>query len=303
MKGYYHIALAALFWGTLGLFAKLLLDLGVTSEEVAFLRLLFGAVALLIYLLIKKPALLKINLKGLMVTFCMGLITQTGFNYAYFNAVRINGVAIAAVLLYLAPAILLVLSMAIYHEKMTLSKGLGIILCIMGSYLAVTGGRLDFSSISAMGVMFGLLAAFAYALMSVMSKKAITLYPQMTLIFYSFVFGMIFMMPFIDFGHIVNMMKVPQHLGLAVALGVVPSAMAYVFYFRGIALGAELSKAGIISLLELVVSVVFAIAFFAERLTVIKSIGLCLILFAIVVINIKDGLSMKAQEFKVSDLK
>lgn len=285
MRGYWYIAFAAILWGTLGTFAKLLIERGFTSEEVAFIRLFFGAMTLFIYIVVTDRKILKLDIKGFFITFGIGLVTQAGFNLAYFNAVRITGVSTAAILLYMAPVFLLIWSILIFKEKLNWKKTLGVVLCTGGSFLAVTGGHFESLFLSLTGIGFGLLSALTYSLMSVFGKLAMKTYPKLTIIFYSFTFGALMMFPFINFQHIKLATKGPQFWGLAIGLGIVPSALSYILYFKGISMAIDLSRAGIISILELIVSIIIAVVLFGESLNAIKGMGICFIFSAIVIIQ------------------
>ena len=63
--GYLYIVMAGMFWSTIGLFTTNLNKVGLSTEEISFLRLSVGCLILVLYALIKNPSLLKISKKGL----------------------------------------------------------------------------------------------------------------------------------------------------------------------------------------------------------------------------------------------
>jgi drug/metabolite transporter (DMT)-like permease len=68
----------------------------------------------------------------------------------------------------------------------------------------------------------------------------------------------------------------------------VSSSIAYVLYFNGISTGIELSKAGVISVLELIVSIILSVTLIGEKLSTVKFIGIITIVISIIIIQNSD---------------
>ena len=282
-KGYVFIAIAGLLWATLGLFGKFLMGNGLTSEQVAFTRLFFGFIVLGVYSSIRTPQILKINKKGIIYSVIIGIICQTMFNLCYFKAIDIAGVSIAAVLLYTSPLFLAIFSKLCYKENITRSKLFSLILCFIGAIMAVTGGRLDFQGLNAFGLLLGVLSAIAYALMPTISKNALKEFSSSTILVYSFLFGAIFMIPSSRPWEILNYAKDLDVLSCMLMLGIVPAALAYIFYAAGISKGVELSVAGVVASVELVGSVIIGCTILGESFSLGKLFGVMLMLISAVV--------------------
>lgn len=282
-KGYVFIAIAGLLWATLGLFGKFLMGNGLTSEQVAFTRLFFGFIVLGVYSSIRTPQILKINKKGIIYSVIIGIICQAMFNLCYFKAIDIAGVSIAAVLLYTSPLFLAIFSKLCYKENITRSKLFSLILCFIGAIMAVTGGRLDFQGLNAFGLLLGVLSAIAYALMPTISKDALKEFSSSTILVYSFLFGAIFMIPSSRPWEILNYAKDLDVLSCMLMLGIVPAALAYIFYAAGISKGVELSVAGVVASVELVGSVIIGCTILGESFSLGKLFGVMLMLISAVV--------------------
>ncbi len=138
VNSYVFIAMAGILWSTLGLFGNMLMERGLSSEQVAFTRLFIGFIVLSLYSLIRRPEVLKINLKCLLYCGAIGIICQGLFNKCYFKAVEVTGVSIAAVLLYTSPLFLAVFSKIVYKEKMTRAKIISLNKCYFKA-VEVTG--------------------------------------------------------------------------------------------------------------------------------------------------------------------
>ncbi|HEM7407865.1 DMT family transporter [Clostridioides difficile] len=282
-KGYVFIAIAGLLWATLGLFGKFLMGNGLTSEQVAFTRLFFGFIVLGVYSSIRTPQILKISKKGIIYSVIIGIICQAMFNLCYFKAIDIAGVSIAAVLLYTSPLFLAIFSKVCYKENITRSKLFSLILCFIGAIMAVTGGRLDFQGLNAFGLLLGVLSAIAYALMPTISKNALKEFSSSTILVYSFLFGAIFMIHSSRPWEILNYAKDLDVLSCMLMLGIVPAALAYIFYAVGISKGVELSVAGVVASVELVGSVIIGCTILGESFSLGKLFGVMLMLISAVV--------------------
>ena len=70
-------------------------------------------------------------------------------------------------------------------------------------------------------------------------------------------------------------------------LGIFSATVAYIFYFEGISTGLDLSKVGVMSMVELIFAIIFAVLFVSETLNAVKIFGIGLILLAIYLINKK----------------
>lgn len=282
-KNYIFIAIAGVLWGTLGLFGSLLMNSGLRPEQVAFCRLFFGSLILVIYASVKTPETLKIKRRGLIYSIMLGFVSQAIFNITYFNAIKEIGIAAAAVLLYTAPIFLAIFSKIFYNEHLEGKKILSLLLCFVGSFIAATGGNLDLKALNLIGILLGVAAAVAYALMPIFSKAALKSVNGMTLTIYSFIFGFVFMIPLAKPWEIIAYSSNIKILLLMFGLGLIPSALSYLCYMSGIIKGVELSRAGVISSVELVVAVAIAWLLMGEDFSLAKFSGILLMLVSIVI--------------------
>lgn len=276
VNSYVFIAMAGILWSTLGLFGNMLMERGLSSEQVAFTRLFIGFIVLSLYSIIRRPEVLKINLKCLLYCGAIGIICQGLFNKCYFKAVEVTGVSIAAVLLYTSPLFLAVFSKIVYKEKMTRAKIISLILCCIGAIMAVTGGVLDLEGINTYGIIMGIMAAITYALMPIISKNALKEFSSETILIYGFLFGAIFMIPSAKPVEMIGFVTDMNVLPYMILLGVFPAAMAYIFYAEGIARGCELSIVGVVASVELIAASIIGWTVVGEVFTIGKAIGVAI---------------------------
>lgn len=282
-----YIGLAAMMWGTIAIFGKLMMNQGVSPEVTGCVKLLGSSAVMFIYFLKDGLKALRVRWEDIGWLLAMAFFSQTVFNFSYYPVVASMGVTKAGVLLYTMPIFLTIWSVLIFHEKMTGQKLAGILLCFTGSVLAITGGHMELDGFTIGGIGLGLLAAVAFSLVSVFSKILLKKMPPLTVIFYAFLFGGLMMVPFIDFSTSMEALMTPVSLSSALGLACIGSVLPYIIYFKGIDMGVNLSKAGVISVIELITSILLASLFFGEVLTGIKFFGVLLIVISIVLIQYK----------------
>lgn len=287
-KGYIFIAIAGILWSTIGLFSNSLMESGLNPSQVAFGRLTLGCTFLSLYCMISKPHLLKISKKGLIYSIVIGLICQALFNLCYLSSIQSVGVSVAAVLLYTSPLFLAIFSKVVFKENINKYKIISLILCFIGAILAVTGGKLDTSSLNPIGVGIGILSAIAYALMPIINKNALKENESITLVLYSFLFGALFMIPISNPSEVIIKMANPSILFNMLSLGLMPAALAYIFYMIGISKGVELSVAGVIASVELIFAQLIGWFILKEAFSIIKLLGL-LFMIASALVAIKGS--------------
>lgn len=285
---YIYIILASFIWGSLGVLGKILFSFGLSSSTVAFYRLFLGFIFLAIILIISNPSLFKIDFKGLCLTAILGFICQFCFNWSYFKSIDLVGISTAVVLLYTAPLFTTILSIIFYKEKLTKNKQIALLLCLIGCFLTVTNGNFKSLNFNFAGILAGLSAGICYGSMPIISKSIMTKYHNFTILLYSFGFGSLFLSFFSKPYEIISHISSPYLWMALIALGLFNAVLSYVFYLKGLSLGASPSKASMLCTLEVVVAAFLAILFYGEQIGLIKWIGISCVLFAVIIIQRKD---------------
>lgn len=279
---------AGILWGTMGLYVRRLNNLGFTTIEIVAVRSVVTAVLLLAVLFFYNRELLKIRIKDIWCFVGTGILSIVFFNYCYFKAITMTSLSVAAVLLYTAPGIVMVLSAFLFHEKITLVKVISLIATFAGCVF-VTGLVGDAGSLSVDGVLVGLGAGLGYALYSIFSRYALERgYRSLTISFYTFLFASVGALPLADISIIYKACEKDfGMLGFYLIFGLVSTVIPYITYTLGLT-AMENSKASIIASVEPVAATVLGILVFHEKMTISNLIGIVLVIGAIVVCNV-DG--------------
>lgn len=280
---------AGIAWGTMGLLVRNMNSCGYNSFEIVLFRSIVTAVIMLGGTAIFNSRDLWIDIRDIWIFIGTGIVSVAFFNYCYFTCMNYTTLSNAAILLYTAPSFVIIMSAIFFKERLTVKKLICLIIAFIGCVL-VSGG-FSGSGLTLKGLLFGLGAGFGYALYSIFSRVAIKRgYSSITITTYTFIFGIVGMVPFIKWGHFFGCIKPNlSAIPLQIVLVFVNTVLAYILYTKGLS-GMENGKASIIASIEPVVASLIGIYVFKESPTVIGMIGCALVLGSCIATNIgKEG--------------
>ena len=152
----------------------------------------------------------------------------------FFKGLNLTTPINAAIIMTSNPVLVIIMSVLIIKEKLTLRKGAGIILGVIGaSFLILNGGRLSVDSSNQLGNMFVFINALSYGLYLVIVKPLMLKYNPITVMFYVFSFGLLYVLPF-GFNElsIVNWTTIPVKIYWEISFVVIfTTFIAYLFRF------------------------------------------------------------------------
>ena len=282
------VLLAGILWGMMGIYVRRLNAAGFTTIEIVAVRSVVTALLLFLVLFFYNRKMLKICIRDIWCFAGTGILSIVFFNYCYFKAITMTSLSVAAVLLYTAPAIVMILSAVFFHEKITAVKLIALVATFIGCVL-VTGLVGSTESLNAAGILVGLGAGLGYALYSIFSRFALERgYHSLTISFYTFVFASIGVLPLADVQKIYGAcVEDIGMLGFYLVFALVSTVIPYILYTLGLT-ALENSKASIIASVEPVAATVLGIVLFHEKMTVNIVTGIVLVLGAIVICTDKS---------------
>lgn len=291
MTGFLYVLAAAFMWGLIGVFTKFVLSQGVGALEIAFWRAMFGWVFFLTHAVAAKQV--RAHRSDLPALLGFGVICVTLFYGAYQVAIRDVGMALAAVLLYTAPAWVALLSRLVLKERMTLVKALCVVMTILGVTCISLGPKLMSGSaieLNTIGLAAGLLSGFTYALYYIFGKKFLHRYPTPTIFVYALPFGAALLLPFIDFAP-----KSAETWLMLAGMALVTSYGAFSFYYAGLR-RMDTTFASVIATFEPVVAAVTAFLLYGEKFSLLGYAGSTLIIGAVLmVVMAKPGVDQAVE--------
>lgn len=282
-KAYLSILLAAASWGCIGLFSRRLLAGGVSPENIVTIRN-FGSLVLLtlIFLPVDKKVF-HVKPKHLPIFFGTGVVSVLLFTLCYFHAQELCSLAIAAILLYTAPAMVVIMSAILWKEPVTKRKLFALALALLGCacVTGVFGGGL---SLTPAGFLYGIGSAFFYALYSIFGRYALRHYAPMTVVYWTFVFAGFGALCFMDAPALLAALSVPATALSVLGIVAVSTVLPYILYTRGLA-EVESGKASIMASLEPVVASFVGILVYSEPMSAGVFLGLGCILACVYVLR------------------
>lgn len=272
-NGYLMILFAAALWGLVGILTQGALSEGVGALEIAFWRAALGGLFFAIHAVWVGKARLQSLGDGLKLG-GFALIGVTAYFGAYLRAVEVGGISLAVVLLYTAPAFVVVMARIFLKEEVTKPKLLGVFLVILGVSLVAFGGNGQGVNMSLGALIWGLIAGVSYASYYVVGKRLMERYAPVTIYAFILPVGALGLLPFVEFGE--KSLVAWVNVGL---LAFLSTYLAYLIYFIGLK-RVEASRAVLVASMEPVVAGILAALIFGERLGMWGLVGAALVVAA-----------------------
>jgi drug/metabolite transporter (DMT)-like permease len=276
LTGILLIVISAASFGTLAIFGRLLYADGLDTFSMMFLRFGFAALLMTVILLARREIFPRG--KVLLALIGMGAIGYVGQSFSYLSAIKYASAGLVALLLYLYPMFVFMLSVVFLHEKLSWMKVIAIVLALIGTALIADpkGGK-------PLGIIFSLAAALIYSgyiMVGTGVMKKVSPFQSSVIIFASagLVYGILMS---INGPHFPNTDSGWVHIG---GIVLVATVIPVVTFLAGLERIGPTNSA-MLSTLEPVVTVLLAAWLFGEELAWIILIGGGLILVAVILLT------------------
>jgi drug/metabolite transporter (DMT)-like permease len=283
---YFFVIIAAALWGTIGIYARQLTALGFEPLQIVLIRAVVSSLSIIIFLLLTNRKAFKIKIRDSIYFVGTGILSFVFFNWCYFIAINRTSLSVAAILLYTAPAFVMVLSVLLFKEQMTKKKLLSLFITIIGCLFVTAFVKNTAQNISLLGILAGIGSGLGYALYSIFGRYALKKYDSTTVTLYTFIFAFIALLPTINFSELAVLLSNKYAVYYSIALGLAATVLPFLFYTRGLSY-LETSRASIIATLEPVVATIVGIILFSEPITFYKIVGILLVIFAVFILREK----------------
>lgn len=281
------IVVAGTLWGIIGYFVRTLQENSIDSMQIVAIRMTISAFTFGLYALLFNRKLFKIKLKDLWCFIGSGVVSVAVFSFCYFKCIQYSSLSMASILLYTAPIFVMLFSVFLFKEKLTVTKVMSLVMAFCGC-LFVTGVFTQNVVINVVAVMFGVMSGVCYALYSIFSRLALNSgYSPLTITLYTFVFSAIASVLVIDVKPVFEYMTDSTYNFLyCIVFALLSSVVPYVTYTIGLKY-VKPSTASIIASIEPVVATVMGALVFDEAVQVpFGYIGIALVIASIVLINL-----------------
>lgn len=278
---------AGMLWGTVGLFIRRLSACGASPELISFLRVLLAGGIMAVYGLIRGGiSSFRVRKKTLIACAMLGLVCHGVYNVLRSIAVLYAGVGVSTVLQNIAPVITLLCSAQLFGERITVEKYLAVALCMLGCMLAATNGDLSAASVSMLGVLCSLGAGACSGMTAIFSRLAGEDADPTAISIYSYLFAALFLglwlRPWNGLPSVSG-----EILAWSFLYALIPTALAFLLYYRGVQSIRETGKVPVLASSETVGAMLLGSLTCRETLGGGQLLGVVLVLAAVVMMNIK----------------
>jgi drug/metabolite transporter (DMT)-like permease len=299
---------SALAFGMSGPLAKSLMEAGWSPTAAVTARLAGGAIAMAVFATIVRPGWVREAMGHAKTVVAYGLIPIAGAQLCYYNAVSHLSVAVALLLEYTAPVLVVGWLWATTRRRPTNLTLAGGALAIAGIMLVLGVFQTGFSSgqINVIGVIWALAAAICAACYFMMSDEVAadgTGLHSITLAAGGLVVGSV-AVGLLGVSGVLPLVFTANDTVLAgmtmswlvpvIALAVIPTALAYTLGILGIA-RLRPRFASLVGLAEVLFAVVLAWALVGEAISVTQAVGGAVVLLGLALARQGDRTELVAQ--------
>ena len=273
---------AGVLWGIISIFIKGMNAGKISPLQIVQLRTIIASAILALYLFFTDKKMLCFRLKDIWMFIGTGVISLTFFSLCYFQTIIESGASVAVILLYTSPIFVILLSLALFRERITAVKLIALVMTFAGCILVSGLGR-DSGGITVKGFIVGLGSGLGYALYSIFSRYALKKYHVLTIIFYTFLFSGISIIPFSGIALAGGLLQ-PRILLYGAGIAVFCTVLPYLFYTYGMT-KLETGKAAILVTVEPLVGTLVGCCLYGEPMTVLKALGILLTFGAVILLG------------------
>ena len=285
------VILSGVFWGSSCLFVDYLkTHTPATSVQITAIRIVFAAIVLNLWLIIKGKgfSLYKISGRSWLLCVVSGIGSVLAMGMFYYSCMVETSAAVAVILLYTAPLFVMIMSLFFFKEKMNAQKIIAFIIAIVGC--ALVSGIASGSKISALGIFLGLMSGFTYSLYGIftslfMKENKDTLSFTALSFLFAALGALVISKPWEIVKFTLEVENLPLTLIMYLLLAVCTAVVPFFLYSKGIE-GIKPDIASILAFSEPLMACVFGTAVLGQKMDVFGVIGIVCVCAAIVVLNV-----------------
>jgi drug/metabolite transporter (DMT)-like permease len=271
----------------MGIFTREMTAVGFDLSDTLIVRCSVACAAFGLTLLARNRRLFLIRLRHLWLFAGAGICSMLFFTYSYFQCISMTSLSTAAILLYTAPSMVMLMSLVIFHERLTAIKIAALVMAFAGC--ALVSGVGSGGNVTVRGVVYGLCAGFGYALYSIFARLLLNRgYDSRTVNFYAILFA--FAGASVIWGcarPMTLMVSSGTSLLWSLCTGIVSCYLPYLLYTYGMT-KVETGKASVMASTEPVVATLMGALIYKEKMPLISVLGVLLVIGAVCALNLKN---------------
>lgn len=276
LRGFLLAIISAIGFGWLAIFARFAYAAGADAPTVLFLRFLIAGAVMLGIMAFRREAFPRG--RPLLALIGMGGVGYVLMSFLYFTGLTLASTSLIALLLYLYPALVTLISAIFLRERITRLKAFALAVTFIGTILTV---GLDISG-QPLGILIGLSASLVYAIYIIVGgqvMRKVSPIPATTVITLAamVVFGVM------AFSRGPQWPQTPPGWGAVMGIALISTVLAMGTFLASIErIGS--GNASLVSSFEPAVTVSLAAVLFNEQITLLRIAGGALIIFSVILL-------------------
>ena len=271
---YLHIAVMMFsIAGVIGQFVE------VPSVMVAMGRVICSSVLLFVFALFKKDSLKLDSKKDYVAIMMTGAVLAIHWT-TFFQSIQVSSVAIGTITFSTFPLFLTFIEPIVFHERIRAKSVVSAVILLIG--VAITIPEFSLENQVTIGIIWGMISSLTYAIITLANRYFSKKYEGRIVSFYEQGTAAVLLLPAI---FLVPTQWRVQDVAGVVIIGCICTAFAYSLYVSA-QKKVKAQTAGIISGMETVYGIIYALIFLGEMPTLRELLGGAIILGVALVISL-----------------
>jgi drug/metabolite transporter (DMT)-like permease len=298
MRGYFFIGFAAFLWGVSAVLGRAVFagKLPLSGEVLHPIDpLILSQTRTSFSLLVLLPLLvgrrgwqrIKLPTPDLIQCLVLGMLGVAASNYFYYVAIQKTSVAIAIIVQYTAPVWVLLYVVARGQQKLSFQRvaAVGVAIAGIALTIGIVGAKSTPLRLDSYGFLAALLASFSFAFYNVGGHRVLARHDRWRVLVWTLISASGFWLFVNPPWKIVAAQYAPSQWAFLLVFSMISVLGSFSLYFLGLQ-HLEPTRAIITSCLEPVFSILLAAALLGEGLRPIQTLGIVLVLSAIVIVQL-----------------
>ncbi|MDC7955554.1 DMT family transporter [Fusobacterium simiae] len=275
-------------WGINGVMGSyLFLHKNVTTNWLVPYRLLIAGLIMLMYLYYKnKSKIFDVlrDTKDFIAVIIFGILGMMGTQYTYFTAIQYSNAAIATVLTYFGPTLVLVYVCLRERRKPLKYEIVAILLSMFGVFVLATHGNITTLQISFKALVWGMLSAMTLVLYTVQPASILKKYGAPTVVGWGMLIGGLLSTIFIKPWKVDVIFDFTTFIFFIIII-FSGTIAAFILYLSGVTMIGP-TKASIIACIEPVSATIFSSIFMGIKFGFLDILGFVCIMSTVFIVAI-----------------
>jgi drug/metabolite transporter (DMT)-like permease len=274
------VLVSAVAFGTLSIFAKLAYNAGLGTEQLLAFRFVLAAIGMWAVAFAVGQSPLNLNRRQVRSLLVVGGVLYTAQALTYFMALRTLPVSLCILIVYIYPSLVVIAGWLVLRRRVSGWHVVALVGSFLGVGLLVGGAKL----VVGVGLIFAFTAPLMYTTFILISERVMASVPPVAASAVMMSGTAVVLCVVAAFAGQLALPMTASAWAISVGIAVVPTMIAISLFLAALPrVGA--ARASLISTVELLVTVLLAIALLGDRFTVLEAVGGVLVLAAVVVVQ------------------